>query len=294
MAQTFNDYPSISVEGTQNIAHQAGETPTGLWGRWTVATLLAWLKADPQSLLDQAAGDAAYSAIGHDHDLDYSDINHGHAGVYSPVGHGHSDATTGASGFMSGADKTRLDGMADNANNYSHPNHSGDVTSSGDGATVIAANVVTPAKMSREGTAGQVYTSNGPSADGSMQDLPGGAVADELPANAAEDIDAGELCFFNGTWNLAQADAVGTVKFLLGIAKTSVTNGQSLVCTLEAPSVAGFTGLTAGALQYVSPGTAGALTEAKPTGTNWLRIVGYALTATTIRLKPSTDYVQGP
>ena len=37
--------------------------------------------------------------------------------------------------------------VADGANAYSHPNHSGDVTSSGDGATTIAEDAVTYAKM---------------------------------------------------------------------------------------------------------------------------------------------------
>ena len=45
------------------------------------------------------------------------------------------------------ADGTKLDGIATNANNYSHPNHTGDVTSSGDGATTIANDAVTYAKM---------------------------------------------------------------------------------------------------------------------------------------------------
>ena len=38
--------------------------------------------------------------------------------------------------------------VADGANNYSHPNHTGDVTSTGDGATVIADNAVTSGKIS--------------------------------------------------------------------------------------------------------------------------------------------------
>jgi hypothetical protein len=37
--------------------------------------------------------------------------------------------------------------VADGANNYSHPNHTGDVTSTGDGATVIANDAVTAAKI---------------------------------------------------------------------------------------------------------------------------------------------------
>ena len=44
-------------------------------------------------------------------------------------------------------EKTKLAGIATGANNYSHPNHSGDVTSTGDGATVIAPGVITYDKL---------------------------------------------------------------------------------------------------------------------------------------------------
>ena len=40
------------------------------------------------------------------------------------------------------AEKTKLSGISTSANNYVHPNHSGEVTSSADGATVIASNIV--------------------------------------------------------------------------------------------------------------------------------------------------------
>lgn len=43
--------------------------------------------------------------------------------------------------------------VADGANNYVHPNHTGDVTSVGDGSTTISANVVTKAKMEDVATA---------------------------------------------------------------------------------------------------------------------------------------------
>ncbi len=56
-------------------------------------------------------------------------------------------ATTALAGVMSAADKTKLDGIANNANNYVHPNHTGDVTSTGDGATVIANDVVSNTKL---------------------------------------------------------------------------------------------------------------------------------------------------
>ncbi len=64
-----------------------------------------------------------------------------------------SAATTSAPGHMSAADKTKLDGIAASANAYVHPNHSGDVTSVADGATTIAANVVTNAKLAQIATA---------------------------------------------------------------------------------------------------------------------------------------------
>jgi hypothetical protein len=72
---------------------------------------------------------------------------------YAPLSHvgdtgaAHGDVVAaGASGFMTGADKTKLNGIATGANLYVHPNHSGDVTSVADGAQTIAANAVTNAK----------------------------------------------------------------------------------------------------------------------------------------------------
>ena len=45
------------------------------------------------------------------------------------------------------ADHSKLDGVAASSNNYVHPNHSGEVTSTADGATVIADDAVTAAKL---------------------------------------------------------------------------------------------------------------------------------------------------
>jgi hypothetical protein len=44
-------------------------------------------------------------------------------------------------------EKIKLAGIATGANNYSHPNHSGDVTSTGDGSTVIASGAITYDKL---------------------------------------------------------------------------------------------------------------------------------------------------
>jgi hypothetical protein len=48
-----------------------------------------------------------------------------------------SEASVGAAGLLTNTDKAKLDGVAPGANLYVHPNHVGDVTSTGDGATVI-------------------------------------------------------------------------------------------------------------------------------------------------------------
>jgi len=54
---------------------------------------------------------------------------------------------------FSDAEQTKLAGIATSANNYVHPNHSGDVTSTADGATVISSGAVDIAMLSATGTA---------------------------------------------------------------------------------------------------------------------------------------------
>tara|TARA_A200000159_G_C7292389_1_gene326304 strand:- start:92 stop:1306 length:1215 start_codon:yes stop_codon:yes gene_type:complete len=64
------------------------------------------------------------------------------------------------SNVFTDADHTKLNAIAASANNYVHPNHSGEVTSTADGATVIADNVVDEAnlKVSNTPTNGYVLT----------------------------------------------------------------------------------------------------------------------------------------
>lgn len=62
---------------------------------------------------------------------------------FTPAPHGHDDATTSASGFMSGSDKTKLNGIAANANNYAHPTGDGNqhvpATGTGNNGKVLKA-----------------------------------------------------------------------------------------------------------------------------------------------------------
>jgi len=59
------------------------------------------------------------------------------------------NVTTGGTvnGRNLSTDGTKLDGIAASANAYVHPNHSGEVTSTADGATVIADNIVDEANL---------------------------------------------------------------------------------------------------------------------------------------------------
>jgi hypothetical protein len=107
-------------------------THTGTQGAATITGLAAVATSGSASDLDAGTLPAAR----------FDDTGHG-----SRAGGGlHAAATTSVAGFMAAADKTKLDGIAAGANNYAHPNHSGDVTSVGDGATVIANNAVTNVK----------------------------------------------------------------------------------------------------------------------------------------------------
>ena len=62
-------------------------------------------------------------------------------------------------------DGTKLDTIATNANAYVHPNHSGEVTSTADGATVIADNVVDEANLKASNTPTNGYVLTAQSGD---------------------------------------------------------------------------------------------------------------------------------
>jgi hypothetical protein len=112
----------------------------------------------------------------------------------------HAAVTTSVAGFMSAADKTKLDGVATGANLYVHPNHSGDVTSLADGATTIAADAVTNAKLANMATA--TIKGRSTAGTGDPEDLTG------TQATALLDV------FSSTLKGLAPASGGGTTTFL--------------------------------------------------------------------------------
>lgn len=78
-----------------------------------------------------------------------------------------------ATKIMTNVERTKLSGIATSANNYTHPNHTGDVTSTGDGATTIANNAVTYAKM-QNATAGYTIMAKAASGSGAYAELAAG------------------------------------------------------------------------------------------------------------------------
>lgn len=99
----------------------------------------------------QSALDAKYSAT---NKPTPADIGAQPAGSYSSESHIHSTATTDANGFMSSADKTKLDNIAANANNYSLPAATSAVRG---GIEIFSDTVQTVAANAVSATAGKTY-----------------------------------------------------------------------------------------------------------------------------------------
>jgi len=151
------------------------------------------------------------------------------------------------------ADGTKLDGIASSANNYVHPNHSGEVTSTADGATVIASNVVDEdnLKISNTPTNGYVLTAqsgntggltwaeaasgaplyagneNSPSAQPSATGSNAIAIGEAAVASGGKSVAIGKTATATGLRSMAfgQSYASGTDSFAAGGESSSATYG---------------------------------------------------------------------
>ena len=109
-----------------------------------------------------------------------------------------------------------------------------------------------------------------------------------------------QVCYISGDQSgtpqitKAQADAEANSKGMLVITLAAIANGAAGNCRVLG-TVTGFSGLTPGAIQYLSDDTAGSMEEtATTTSTEIVRIIGYALSATVVYFNPMQAYVEVP
>ena len=133
------------------------------------------------------------------------------------------------SNVFTDADHTKLNGVAASANNYVHPNHSGEVTSTADGATVIADNVVDEANLKVSNTPTNGYFLSAQSGN------TGGMTWAEVDALPSQSSNSGKYLTTNGSaasWAVLDTDANSTTKGLYEHAHTiaanySITSGNN-------------------------------------------------------------------
>jgi hypothetical protein len=123
--------------------------------------------------------------------------------------------------------------VADGANAYTHPNHTGDVTSAGDGATTIANDAVTYTKIQNV-VANNVFLGNDNGAGSAVQELTGteatallsdfvgdsgaGGTKGLVPAPASGDAAANRFLKADGTWATTPGGGVTDHGALTGLA----------------------------------------------------------------------------
>ena len=123
------------------------------------------------------------------------------ASYYATSGHGHTAATTSAAGFMSSTDKSKLDGIASNANNYSHP--------TGDGNLHVPANGTANSGkfLQATGVEGSYVWANVPTT--SLSTLGINATADELNILDGATVTTAELNYLDGVSSSVQTQLNG-------------------------------------------------------------------------------------
>ena len=115
------------------------------------------------------------------------------------------------------ADHTKLNGIAASANNYVHPNHSGEVTSTADGATVIASNIVDEdnLKISNSAVNGYVLTAQSGNSGGLTWAASGSDVVSDTTPQLGGDLDLNSNDI-TGTGDITITGTVGVTTVDLG------------------------------------------------------------------------------
>lgn len=118
------------------------------------------------------------------------------ASYYATSDHGHTNATTSVAGFMSSTDKSKLDAIAANANNYSHP--------TGDGNLHVPANGTANSGkfLQATGVAGSYVWANVPTV--SLSGLGVNATAAELNILDGATVTTAELNYLDGVSSSVQ------------------------------------------------------------------------------------------
>lgn len=141
--------------------------------------------------------------------VDIADLN-GNMDILDNAVTGKVDKVTGkqlSTNDYTTAEKTKLGGIATGANNYVHPNHTGDVISTGDGVTAIASGVIVDADVNA--TAGIAW---------SKLSKTGASLAD-LPTRSAADLSSGTLA-------AARLPAIsGDITMAAGTSTAAITAG---------------------------------------------------------------------
>jgi len=109
---------------------------------------------------------------------------------------------------------------------------------------------------------------------------------------AAENLVSGDLCYIDGSGEMAKADAgaEATADTLIAMCTETITAAASGTFILFGKFTT--TGLTAGANYYVST-TAGAITATAPSSTTEIvRIIGTALSTTVLFVNPDKTYIE--
>jgi len=185
---------------------------------------------------------------------------------------GRDTAGTGAPEALTPAQARGILNVADGANNYSHPGHTGDVTSTGDGATVIANLAVTSAKIADDAVGNDKLANM---AFGTIKARTTAGSGNPENATGTE-VTALLDAFTSGAKGLAPASGGGTANFLRADGTWSAPGGggaTNLTYTAATRVIASDTGTDA-TLPLMSSGDAGLVPASGGGTSNFLRADG--------------------